>query len=145
MNYFMHTSQCLFHFCNKLLPLQFTAPVVWSRTLFAQNTVTTFLLLYFCTEELVKKENEENEAHHAQCQENEDQHRGESSSSITSKTRIYFRGKVIEKGRDFVRSVHLFADGENAGNFMFGTWKGTIRPRRLTTSTIRTNMIPLNY
>ena len=83
--------------------------------------MTTFLSLYFCTEELVKKENEENEAHHAQCQENEDQHRGESSSSITSKTRIYFRGKVIEKGRDFVRSVHLFADGENAGNFMSGT------------------------
>ena len=80
--------------------------------------MTTFLSLYFCTEELVKKENEENEAHHAQCQENEDQHRGESSSSITSKTRIYFRGKVTEKGRDFVRYVDVFADDENARNFM---------------------------
>ena len=90
----------------------------WYEAVLFLPNIQWLFFFHFCTDQLHKKEEKENEAHHAQWQENEDQPRGESSSSITSKTRIYFRGKVTEKGRDFVRYVDVFADDENARNFM---------------------------
>ena len=90
----------------------------WYEAVLFLPNIQWLFFFHFCTDQLDKKEEKENEAHHAQWQENEDQPRGESSSSITSKTRIYFRGKVTEKGRDFVRYMDVFADDENAWNFM---------------------------
>ena len=90
----------------------------WYEAVLFLPNIQWLFFFHFCTDQLDKKEEKENKAHHAQRQENEDQPRGESSSSITSKTRIYFRGKVTEKGRDFVRYVDVFADDENARNFM---------------------------
>ena len=72
--------------------------------------IIVFFLFYFCTEELNKKEKKaEYGAHHTQWQENNDQPRGESSSSIMSKTRIYFRGKVIEKDKETLRVPWMFS------------------------------------
>ena len=72
--------------------------------------IIVFFFFNFCTEELNKKEKKaEYGAHHTQWQENNDQPRGESSSSIMSKTRIYFRGKVIEKDKETLRVPWMFS------------------------------------
>lgn len=118
---------------------------------------------FFCTELLDKKEKEENEAHHAQCQENKDQPRGESSSSIMSKTPIYSRGKVIEKGKRRWTVKELFLTGIQtwypvSSRMLFCAFRGCFRGRRkcckfhvryIWTRTIRqrrlkTRTIPLN-